>query len=502
MTKYVVGILIFIAALAGLLLYVGDDAQLVIQSTAETGLLQFSTIEIKWQAAIVIFVLSLIALLILWSLISWLMRLPKAVKSGAGLRRKNQALEAMEDALIAGAEGDADKARRKAERARKLIASPALGRMISAQAAEASGDSTEAINQYRAMLEDEKTLATGQRGLAQQLLATGDLTGAIEHAGTAYQDNKNARWALDTLFQAQVSDHQWTEAIKTLELAAKRKHLDKDVIRRRTAVLQTAEADRLETNGNLAAAAELAREAVSTAAGFAPAAALAANLLTREGENKKAISIIEKAWGHRPHPALAVAFQTVIADEPEKSQSRKINHLIKTNPDHRESVILKAETAMAQGDAVTAWSELSPLMQSDEPTARLCLLAAQAESVLRNPTDAAIWTQRAATAPAEPDWSDLDPEGDAFDYSDQDWRRLVFSYGENGSLIHPRFERGEARRHVIVPTNEADPIVETGEIVVENIEPRQPDDPGVDDSVDTDDLALRLDSLLEDKPKT
>jgi len=50
----------------------------------------------------------------------------------------------MEEALIAGAEGDASKARKKAEKARNLIGSEDLGRMVSAQAAEACGDSEEA----------------------------------------------------------------------------------------------------------------------------------------------------------------------------------------------------------------------------------------------------------------------------------------------------------------------------------------------------------------------
>ena len=165
-------------------------------------------------------------------------------------------------------------------------------------------------------------------------------------------------------------------------MAGKRKHLDKDTVRRRTAVLMTAEADRLETAEEIGAATELATKAVSTAPGFAPAAALAANLLMRAGETKKAAAVIEKAWAHRPHPALAIAFHSVIMDETDKAKSRRIEHLIKTNPDHRESVILKAESAMAQGDAVTAWSLLSPLMQSEEPTARLCLLAAEAETTV------------------------------------------------------------------------------------------------------------------------
>jgi len=68
-----------------------------------------------------------ISLIAIWSLLGWLWRLPRRVKSGVGLRRRNQALDAMEDALIAGAEGDTAKARKKSERARALIGSEDLG---------------------------------------------------------------------------------------------------------------------------------------------------------------------------------------------------------------------------------------------------------------------------------------------------------------------------------------------------------------------------------------
>ena len=44
------------------------------------------------------------------------------------------------------------------------------------------------------------------------------------------------------------------------------------------------------------------------------------------------------------------------------------------------------------------------------PSARLCTLAAKTETILKNQQDARVWIERAATAPAEADWSDLDPE--------------------------------------------------------------------------------------------
>lgn len=49
---------------------------------------------------------------------------------------------------------------------------------------------------------------------------------------------------------------------------------------------------------------------------------------------------------------------------------------------------------------------------------------------------------QAAVAPREADWTDLDPEGPAFLYDDQDWARLVYIFGDAGQLIHPRMERG------------------------------------------------------------
>jgi len=510
MTKYVIAILVLVAVLAGVLLYIGDDARIVISSTAETGILAFAPWQPTWQGFIVICLLGLLTLFALWSLTSWLVRLPSRMKSGLGLRRRTQALDAMEEALIAGAEGDSAKARKKAERARSLISSAALGQMISAHAAEASGDSEEAIAQYSAMLENEKTYATGQRGLAQQLLAIGNVHGAIDHAGKAYNENKNARWAFDILFQAQLQDRRWSDAAETITRAEARKHIQKDPARRRRAVLLTAEADRLSDNGETQPALEQAILALKDSAGFAPASALAAKLCRDSGDDKRAAVLLEKAWTHGPHPALSLAYQDLLRGIDGRKRAKRLANFIKSNPHHRESQILSAEEALLNGDAVKAWGALSPLIQGETVSARLCALAAKIEGALHNAADARVWLERAASAPAEADWSDMDPEGDAFDYTDQDWRRLVFSYGEKGELIHPRFEAGSSRLSVSAKLSDNNTagaidghnINEKGDIAP----PRQSDDPGVGDiktseALDKDDLAERLDSLLDESNK-
>jgi len=421
MRNYLIAFLIFIIFLAGLIFYVGDSS-VRITSVDGPGIFKFGEVNPTWRRVIVFGVIGTIVFLLLWSLAGWLVRIPGRLKSGVGLRRRARALEAMEEALIAGSEGDADKARKRAEKVRKLVSSEALGRMISAQAADASGDSQEAISQYQELLKDERTESAGRRGLALQYLATGNMVQAIEHASSEYKDNKNARWAFDTLFQAQMSDYRWKEAVETLDLGVSRKHIAKDIAKRRKAVLDTAIATQLEDDGKMEGAIDLATSALSAAPDFAPAAALAARLLGRSGDERKAISILEKAWSRAPHPALSAAFLDLLEGKSDKERDKKVRSFIKQNADHRESLLLQVEENLRAGDAVTAWSALSPMLEGDDPSARLCLLAAKSETLLSNEADAKVWALRAGTAPAEPDWSDLDPEGDAFDYSAQDWR--------------------------------------------------------------------------------
>lgn len=498
MTKYVITILSFLVALLLLLFWVGGDVFLTLTSSATSGPLAFGEISFSWQAVIVAGVCATLGLIALWSAFLWLWRLPRRVKSGVGLRRRNRALDAMEEALLAGAEGDVKKARKKAEVARNLIGSTELGRVISALSAEAAGDSDVAVEHYQAMLENEKTRATGQRGLAQNMLATGDLPGAIEQSREAYTANPEAQWAFETLFKAEVANHQWMDAEDTLGTGEQRKHVDKTSARRRRAVLNTAEADRLHDEGEYGKALELAVKANTLAPEFAPATALAAKLYKIQGDSKAATKMIEKSWAEAAHPALSLSFLDLLEGSDGKTRDKRLAALAKQAPEHRETKILLAENHLRGGDAVQAWAILSPLLRAeDTPSSRLCVLAAQTEERLNNPTDAKLWMQRAATAPREADWSDLDPSGESFDYSPQDWRRLVFSFGDTGELIHPRFDSRAPLRLPGIP--EIETLSDTGEEDV--AEPMtQPDDPGAA-PIEGDDLAERLDSLL-DRPKS
>jgi HemY protein len=489
MAKYIITFLLFVAILAGALLYIGDDAMLTLSSSGTRWPIAFPDLEMSWQAVIFLGTLLMVGTVSLWSLLLWIWRLPRRLKSGVGMRKRNRAIDAMEEALIAGAEGDMDRARKASARVRDLAGSTDLGHIISATAAEACGDQDEAIIHYSAMLDSPKTRPTAQRGLAQAKLATGDLSGAVEAAREAFDQNVQARWAFDTLFKALVADFRWTEARDVLEKGRAAKHLSSDVFSRRRAVLLSAEADYWMDVGQHDKVLELSQAALKDASDFAPAAAIAAYELVRTGGQKKAANLLEKAWKTAPHPALSIAYFDLYPGESEATREKRLERFIASDPEAREAQLLMISHHLRSNRAVDALSLLAQILDDEEPTARLCLLSAEAERALGNPNDARVWTERAATAPHERDWSDLDPEGPGFLYESQDWRRLVFSYGDTGDLIHPRAERQDEIRR---PTPEAKPAPlrlsapEDGETVT--------------DDEDDSDLARRFDDLMDGQP--
>ena len=497
MMKYIIAVLVFVATLMVTLLYIGEDPSVTINSVgAASGLKSQLNFEgqFSWQAVIVLLTLSVIILLVFWSFLTWLWRLPGQFKTGQGLRRGTRAIDAIEEALLAGAEGDADKARKKAAKAQSLIKSPVLGHLIRAQTAEAVGDVDETVSHYKALLsvKDARTKMIAEKGLVRQFMANGQLADVIKRAGAAFNQDKPARWAFDPLFRAHTMNGNWQEASDVLDIAGKRNFVGKDVLRRRRAVLMTAEAQRImrvEDISHQNTARKMHDLAVSIAGespDFAPGVALAAQILTEKGEEKQASKLIEKAWSKAPHPALSLAYRDIYSESSPREQMKRYGALVKQNPNHRESSILQVEAALEAGDYVQAWSLLNPLVTA-APTGRLCALAARAEDGLNNPADARMWLERGLVAPNEADWSDLDPEGRGFDYTVRDWQRLVFTFGDTGELIHPRLEAGAAIKR-LSPDTQNEPETQVSDEVAEEpaIEP---------------DLADRLDSLL-DKPSS
>ncbi len=114
-------------------------------------------------------------------------------------------------------------------------------------------------------------------------------------------------WSAKAVLEHRAAHAQWEDALAALESHIAAKLVDKQTGERQRAVLETAialdKADRAPEE-----ALRLARQALAHAPDLVPATVLAARLLSRRGEVRKAAKLIEAAWSRQRHPELAEAY--------------------------------------------------------------------------------------------------------------------------------------------------------------------------------------------------
>ncbi len=397
------------------------------------------------------------AIAVFWCVLAWLFKLPFALTRTARRAHSGKAKRALSDGLIAAEGGDAGSASKSAKRAEHLAqtdpAERKLTLLLQARAAEANKEWSEAEHAYSDLSREKGAELAGLRGLAAAAVQRGDYHGAETHARKALELKTKAKWPFSTLFELQTKSGDWNGANDTLLIGEKRGFIDMESARRRRAVLTTAEADRQRLN-DAETAEKLALDATRIAPSFPPAALLAARLQMAAGKTGKAVSTIEGAWRIRPHPALALLWRDLKPGETEDVRANRLEKLAEVNPTHRESRILLVEAAIGKQQWLKASEILTALMDQGVTTR----LASLMEAVCVGQEDhegSARWSRAASASAREPDWSDIDPDGRAFDYGLEDWGRLAYAFGDNNTLIHPRHETygGElgATAHLALP---------------------------------------------------
>ncbi|QUD86988.1 heme biosynthesis HemY N-terminal domain-containing protein [Phenylobacterium montanum] len=382
----------------------------------------------------------------LWRLGLWLAEAPRRAARRKAEARRRQGADALTRGFLAAAAADGSEARRLAQVASDLVEeTPALVRLLAAQAAEIAGDRPAAKAAYNAMLGFPEMRLAAHRGLMQTALAQGDRADALAHAKAAYAEAKTGRWAWRALIEDRLENGDWPAALELVQSALTRKIVSPISAERARTALLAASAAGLETDPDPRRRSEAEGFALQSAKlnpGFAPGVVLAARILAASGKTGRAALLIEQAWKLAPHPALALAWRDLNGGETPKARAARFEALAQLNPEHRESRLLRAERALLLHEPAEAAAFAAPLAEA-QPSARVCGLMARIAFAAGQADEARAWMARGAAAPAEADWSDLDPQGRAFAYTPTDWARLVSAFSETGELIHPRLERRE-----------------------------------------------------------
>ncbi|MDA8233058.1 MAG: tetratricopeptide repeat protein [Magnetospirillum sp.] len=319
-------------------------------------------------------------------------------------RRTREGYRALSDGLAAIAAGDTKAARKLARRADKMLGDDSLTGLLTARAAELAGDAGEAERRFRTMLDRPETAFVGLKGLMTQALERGDGEAALDFARRAWAARPGAEGLAATLFDLQAKAGQWAEAELTLAEAKRHGSLNGAERRHREALVLNERAALADAAGDVAEGARLALQAHKADPIFVPAAARAATLLGRMGKSRKAAAVLEGTFRYAPHAALADAWTALAPAEEPLARVKRMERLMRANPQAPESHVALAEAALA----AKLWGQARTHLEAaakTHPSVRIYTLLARIEREERGDEAAAqAWQAKAATAPADPTW--------------------------------------------------------------------------------------------------
>ncbi len=318
--------------------------------------------------------------------------------------RRRRGYKALTQGMVAVAAGDPDEARRWARKAEVLMDEPPLTLLLSAQAAQLAGDDQAARRYFEAMLEREETRFMGLRGCLMQALRRGDTDAALDYAQQAHDLRPKTPWVLTAMVELSEQTGDLTAAELAVRQAVRHKALPPPEGERKRAVITLERASAARAAGDAEQALKLAREAHKLAPGLVPATVLLAELLTADGRRGKAGRVLQRAWPDQPHPDLARLYKGLDPETGALAQVGRMAELVAGAPDHPESQLTRAETAL---DA-QLWGEARRHLAKaagKTPGERVCrLMARLEESEHGDGAKARAWLLRAGRAPRDPAW--------------------------------------------------------------------------------------------------
>jgi HemY protein len=341
--------------------------------------------------------------MLLWSLLSSILRTPERVRRMRHDRRHARGRHAITQGLIAIGTGDHFAARRHADVARRLAQQDPLAMLLHAQSAQLEGDREGAQRAFHALAERKDTRLLGLRGLFIEAQRRDDLVSAVALAEEALKVAPSAAWASHAVLGFRCSRGDWDGALRIQETDLASGLIDPSAYKRQRGVLLTARALDLETKDRDRSRSS-AMEAVKFAPTLVPAAVLAAKFLSEQGQARRAMRIVEDAWNAQPHPDLADAYAHIRLGDSAVQRLARVEKLAATAPGHIEGALAIARGAIDASEFNRARDVLTPFV--DAPTQRVAIMMAELERAEHGDGgEARSWMLRAVRAALDPAWT-------------------------------------------------------------------------------------------------
>lgn len=359
--------------------------------------------RIQTSAALLILAVA-VAAIVLYVIVRVVLGTPGFLAGAARRRRRDKGYDALSRGLLAVGSGDARTATRAAAKARRQLGDDPLAMMLEAQAAHLSGDGAVAVRAYGELAQRDDARLLGLRGLHEEASRRGDDEAARQIAAAAHKHGA-LPWSSRALLDTHAGRGDWEQSLTTVETAVAAGHLERANGERLRAVLETAIARDKELTAPEQAL-TMAQAAMKRAPDLAPPVVVAAGVLSRRGDIRKAAKLIEKAWQSCQHPDVADAYLDVRPGDSTGDRLARARTLMGIRSGDPVSRTAYARAALAAKDFAAARDAMAPLTgEGRRPTVSQCLLMAEIEEAEHG--DVGLqreWLSRASRAALDPAW--------------------------------------------------------------------------------------------------
>lgn len=344
-----------------------------------------ATIETSASVALIALILLLLVGAFVIRLIGGLLRLPGLGGRWRMERRRRGGEIAITRTLVAIAAGAGNDARREAHKARRLLGDTPQTLLLVAEAARLAERDDEAEAAFRALTNRDDAALLGYRGLFRLAVGREDWTDAAALATQAERAHPGANWLRPERSRLAIRTGNWAGA---LALAP----------RGSVGAALAVAAARAETDPNKSAA--WTKKAWRLDPALTPAALDYAARMRDVGKERTAQSVLRHAWTVAPHPDLAESALHPVTDKLERAGAAQ--HLTSANPEHPESRLLLARTALEAGLVGEARHQAEAAQGAGLHQRRLFLLLAEiAEAEAHDPS---VPLRQAADADPDSAW--------------------------------------------------------------------------------------------------
>lgn len=373
------------------------------------GTLTFDWLGWRVEMAFSLFAALLLGLIIITSMMlmlwfgiaSW----PARIKQRRFRTHHDQGITALTQTLVALSSADYKNAQRHLQRSIKYLPEhPALPALLDAQLAKAQGHTQRLPRIYALLKENPDTRPLALRGLIEHSMAEHKPEQALTHIQEVLAEFPKDLWATMAAIDLMIQQNKLGDAVKHIESSSRLHVLSHQQARHLEALIATLRGAEYLRDNRLDDARASLKVALKREAEFLPAQLLMADALHQSGDNSALLKHAGRSWKYQPHPHFSELVLKAFSLDAPNMLERRMEQLIKDQPDHIESWLAKARLYVR----LAKWEKVREMLgkaRAIRHSPRVFEALAQLEkSQYKNDLKANEWLKLALDAPRDESW--------------------------------------------------------------------------------------------------